>query len=1163
MSGTGLHAPTSVASPEGAFVCLDGEDYYRISAFHRLPPFFMSLASDTDLWMFVSSRGGLTAGRVDADGSLFPYETVDKLHDAHAHTGPLTMLRVRRGDSREVLWQPFSTEGGSDPGVERNIYKNTLGNRLVFEEIHRDLQLSFRYRWATSEEFGLVRTAWLENLASEPATVTLLDGLRNVLPHGAPLALHQGASCLVDAYKRTEIDADSGLGIFSLTAKILDRPEAAEELRANTVWCHGLHDASVHPDGDAVAAFREGRAVPDGRLLTGRRGNYLLCTGLRLAAGAATKWHIVADVGRSHVQLAALRDRLQRRGDLDGEIERSLERASDNLRAIIGSADGLQLTGHAETTVHHLTSVLFNCMRGGVCANGYAVPAADLAEFLLTRNRSVAGRHAGFLASLPEGIELQSLLLAAETTGDPDLLRLCHEYLPIFFSRRHGDPSRPWNRFSIRVRNRDGTRALHYEGNWRDIFQNWEALALSFPALLPNFIAKFVNASTVDGFNPYRIGRDGIDWEVIDPRNPWSNIGYWGDHQIVYLLRFLEALRRFHPGALESLLDRRIFSYADVPYRIKPFGAILQDPRSTIEFDRQQAARIEERVEIVGTDGKLLPARDGSVLHVNLLEKLLVPALGKLSNFVPDGGIWMNTQRPEWNDANNALAGNGVSMVTLYHLRRYLLFLKEVLETWEVDTTGISMEVVKWFESVDKILRESRPSSAADPLSDRDRLRLMTDLGEAFSAYRERVYSTGVSGETPLPVVRVVSFCGVAVEHLDRAIRRNRREDGLYHAYNVLRIDTGGGTAALSRLGEMLEGQVALLDSGSLGPTEAVDLLDSLFASRLYDPARRSFLLYPEKELPGFLETNVLPEDRVRAVPLLCALLETAETSLVSRDVYGICRFSPDLRNAEALGAALDRLAEQANWDEAVSRDRGNVLELFEDVFHHRSFTGRSGTMYGYEGIGCIYWHMVAKLLLAIQGVALEAVRTEEPSPVRDALAHAYFRTRAGLGFEKTVSEFGAFPTDPYSHTPSHGGARQPGMTGQVKEEILARFGELGLRVAHGEISFRPVLLQRREFRSKTGVYRYFDPAGSPQALEVPADALVFSFCQVPIMYRLAGGESWIRTTTVDGATTTDSGTGLDRETSRMIFERTGRIARIDVGIPRAWLSSADPNEAT
>ena len=36
----------------------------------------------------------------------------------------------------------------------------------------------------------------------------------------------------------------------------------------------------------------------------------------------------------------------------------------------------------------------------------------------------------------------------------------------------------------------------------------------------------------------------------------------------------------------------------------------------------------------------------------------------------------MNTQRPEWNDANNALVGNGVSMVTLCYLRRFLVYFQ-------------------------------------------------------------------------------------------------------------------------------------------------------------------------------------------------------------------------------------------------------------------------------------------------------------------------------------------------------------------------------------------------------------------------------------------------------------------------------------------------------
>ncbi|MCW1889108.1 hypothetical protein OK016_02310 [Vibrio chagasii] len=48
---------------------------------------------------------------------------------------------------------------------------------------------------------------------------------------------------------------------------------------------------------------------------------------------------------------------------------------------------------------------------------------------------------------------------------------------------------------------------------------------------------------------------------------------------------------------------------------------------------------------------------------------------------------------------------------------------------------------------------------------------------------------------------------------------------------------------------------------------------------------------------------------------------------------------------------------------------------------------------------------------------------------------------RAGIGFNKTPENHGAFPTDPYSHTPKASGAQQPGMTGQVGREVIARFG--------------------------------------------------------------------------------------------------------------------------
>jgi hypothetical protein len=233
-------------APDGGFVWLDGEKHYRISAYHRLAPFLVSLASDTDLWMFVTSGGGLTAGRVDPDGAIFPYLTVDRLHDAHHHTGPVTLIRIERPGNAPILWEPLSAPTAEHLAVERNLYKNVIGNRLVFEEINHDLGLAFRYAWSACDEFGWVRSSTLENRCASPVQATVLDGLRNVLPYGAPLSLYQQASNLVDAYKKTELDPETGLGVFSLTAGITDRADALEVLRANTVWCCGLEGFRVH-----------------------------------------------------------------------------------------------------------------------------------------------------------------------------------------------------------------------------------------------------------------------------------------------------------------------------------------------------------------------------------------------------------------------------------------------------------------------------------------------------------------------------------------------------------------------------------------------------------------------------------------------------------------------------------------------------------------------------------------------------------------------------------------------------------------------------------------------------------------------------------------------------------------------------------------------------
>ena len=291
-------------------------------------------------------------------------------------------------------------------------------------------------------------------------------------------------------------------------------------------------------------------------------------------------------------------------------------------------ADGIQYTADRLISTRHFSNVLFNMMRGGVFQQQYSIGKAQLLEHIRHFNKKISEEYKDKISfTLPEEIDYDELVHFAEDTENPDLKRLCSEYLPLTFGRRHGDPSRPWNRFFIQDRNQDGSLPVNYQGNWRDIFQNWEALAFSFPEFTEGMIFRFLNASTADGYNPYRISNNGIDWEIIDPDDPWSNIGYWGDHQIIYLSKLLEISENFHPGRLLKWLTDEEFVYANVPYRIKSYSRKFEDSRNTIFFDSDEANRISQRVEKLGADGKLIWLKEVPY-KVNMAEKNIAHLFG-------------------------------------------------------------------------------------------------------------------------------------------------------------------------------------------------------------------------------------------------------------------------------------------------------------------------------------------------------------------------------------------------------------------------------------------------------------------------------------------------------------------------------------------------------
>lgn len=1112
----GIETPRS-SQPACSWESHDGGLHACIDRVDQMRPFLMNVVSNGDAWLFIGSNGGLTAGRRSPDEAFFPYRTADKLLRQPHDSGVACLLRV---DGR--LWEPWRP-GYPVFGRRRRLLKHEVGTSVVFEEDDVGSGLRIRWRLAPTESFGLVRICSLENLGPQPVDVELLDGWHQVLPPGVTEQTYARYSYLAAAYMRHELLADTGLAIFTLNAAISDRPEPAESLRAATAWSLGHRTPTRLLSERHLDEFRTGRLSGSAAEIRGEFGAFLVHDRLRLAPEERHEWMLGIDTGLDHAALVELRHRLADPDEFHAAVAAAVRDEAQAVRLRIAAADGLQRTADRATTAHHCSNTLFNIMRGGTFPDGYRCHPEDVATFVAMRNRRVLARHAEWIAALGP-LNVDELRAAAAARGDAQLTRLIHEYLPLSFSRRHGDPSRPWNRFDIQTRDPDGQPVFAYSGNWRDLFQNWEALGHSHPGYLAGMIAVFLNASTADGYNPYRVTREGIDWEVPEPGNPWSHIGYWGDHQIVYLLRLLEAHERFWPGELAAALDVPRYASAVVPYRIAGFDDLVRDPRHSISFDQPLHARLVDRAASVGSDGKLLADSADEPRLFSLAEKLLVPALVKISNLVPGGGIWLNTQRPEWNDANNALAGWGLSVVTVCHLRSYLAFLDHLFAASPVGDFALSAPLARLVAAIAAAIPAA---GGCDPAR---RQEVFEALGRAGEAHRAAIYA-GLDGSvTAVSNAAIQDVIHRCLALVDDTIRANRRADGTYASYNVLEFVRGA--PEIRPLELMLEGQVAVLASGLLADDEAAALLDALATSPLVRPDQQSYMLQPDRPCMPFLDRNRLPDDWRMRAPRLAALVAAGDRSVVVVDRDGAARFHADIVNDAEL---------RRRFDTAALPDADAALAMWEEVFHHREFTGRSGSFFAFEGLGSIYWHMVAKLLLATR-----ECHDRSAGAARARLAAAYHRIRDGLGFRKQAADYGAFPSDAYSHTPRHTGAQQPGMTGQVKEQILARLGELGVVVERGHVRFAPALLPAEEILAGGGRFAYVDVAGRERSLALPAHALAFTFCQVPVVYRFGCREATILIRRGE-AIEEVAGDRLPAAAAAEVFRRTGTVTGLEV----------------
>ena len=476
-------------------------------------------------------------------------------------------------------------------------------------------------------------------------------------------------------------------------------------------------------------------------------------------------------------------------------------------------------------------------------------------------------------------------------------------------------------------------------------------------------------------------------------------------------------------------------------------------------------------------------------------------------------------------------------------MRRFLNYFQNLIENSDVENIKISNEMVEFYHAVRECLVENE-YLLSGKINDKSRRTILDKIGKAASEYRTQVYQNGFWGNKRThSMAGLKRFIEVSLKFIDHSIDANKRKDNLYHAYNLMTVENEK-EVSISYLSEMLEGQVAVLSSGYLSSKEALNVLDALKSSKLFRQDQYSYILYPNKNLPKFIEKNTISNEAVSKSKLLTELVFKNNTQIIKKDVFGKYHFNGNFKNAADLETALQNLSKFTFSD----RDKKEVLQVFEDVFNHKSFTGRSGTFYGYEGLGSIYWHMVSKLQLAVQECCLKAVEENASSEIIGRLLEHYYEINEGIGVHKSPELYGAFPTDPYSHTPAGKGAQQPGMTGQVKEDILSRFGELGVFVKDGKLLFNPCLLRKDEFLTEAKTFDYVDVNFNSKSIDLESNSLSFTYCQIPIIYKISN-QKGIVVNFNDGTKQTFENLLLDDNTSSEVFRRTNTINHIVVSI--------------
>ncbi|MBR6299616.1 MAG: cellobiose phosphorylase, partial [Clostridia bacterium] len=755
---------------------------FIIRDFARKAPFSSFLPGLTGvtgipMWSFYTNRGQAMCGFGihNKGNAMMEFNPANTGYENTQIRGFRTFMRID-GKYRE----PFFV-ADDDALREMEIEKNVL----TIREEKDGLRMTAVYWILPNENIGaVVRHVTVENRTGHQIALELLDGMPQVIPYGIQNGAYKEMSNLLKSWADVG-NIENNAPIYKMRATGEDTAEMKE---VNGGWYYAC--------------------VLDGKLLP-----------------IVYDRDIVFGYDRSMMDpLRFRKEGLQSVLDTPQVFANKVPCAFAPVSRVLKDGESLTFTAYMG---YALTEKQLNRKTEDFCAAGYAerklIEAREAAE-KLTRDVETHTSDKALDAYIQQ-CYMDNFLRGGYpfVSGSGEKQRTLH-----LFSRKHGDPERDYNFFSIA-----GEYFSQGNGNYRDVCQNRRMDCSLHPEIGDYDIVNFYSLIQIDGYNPLEIrpstfllkeansgqaeeimqrylpaGREIVKKILCAPFTPGqitnalsgANLtlngtpeafvaellplcdqrfeagfgeGYWSDHWDYNLDLVEDYLSVWPEKKNEMLFGRAACAYYDSPVAVRPRSETYVLHNGHV---RQYGALRQSEIKAArpgfnpnGTNW--MRDAEGRIVYSTVFEKMLTLAVNKFALLDNQRlGVEMDGGKPGWNDAMNGLPGMiGSSMPETLELRRLVRFLLETVRAKDPE------ESISMLEEPAAFMRDIR-SAYAENSSMYACWDKVAGLREAF---RDRTEG-GVAGKRES--VTFAELAGVL------ALMHDTLEDGVKRA-----LEIGGG----------------------------------------------------------------------------------------------------------------------------------------------------------------------------------------------------------------------------------------------------------------------------------------------------------------------------------------------------------------------------------